>query len=122
MLTRMKKMLKKEKGFTLVELLAVIAILAIILAIAIPSVGKIISNSEAKAEKANVELIKNAARLADVSDPEKEGDYTVSVADLKSAGFLDSSESDEDELVGFVKVETSTNGVKTYTYSKTKPE
>jgi type IV pilus assembly protein PilA len=38
--------MKKNKGFTLVELLAVIVILAIILAIAIPGIGLIINNSK----------------------------------------------------------------------------
>lgn len=86
MLTRMKKMLKKEKGFTLVELLAVIAILAIIVAIAVPTIGNVISNSEEKAKEANVELIENAARLADVS-----GDFTnnMSVSDLHTKGYLE---------------------------------
>ncbi len=39
---RLKKLLKNQKGFTLVELLAVIVILGIIAAIAIPSIGNII--------------------------------------------------------------------------------
>lgn len=36
---KIKKLLKNQKGFTLVELLAVIVILGIIAAIAIPSIG-----------------------------------------------------------------------------------
>ncbi|MFB4166719.1 prepilin-type N-terminal cleavage/methylation domain-containing protein [Virgibacillus sp. JSM 102003] len=84
----MKKMIKKEKGFTLVELLAVIAILAIIVAIAVPTVGNVIGESEKKAHDANIELIENAARLADVS-----GDYdtdgSISVSQLEDKGYLD---------------------------------
>ncbi|MBD1223929.1 prepilin-type N-terminal cleavage/methylation domain-containing protein [Virgibacillus halodenitrificans] len=86
MLTRMKKMLKKQKGFTLVELLAVIAILAIIVAIAVPTVGKVIDNSKSDAHDANIELIENAARLADVSGSFTEG---MSPTDLKDTGFLE---------------------------------
>ncbi|RIV13331.1 prepilin-type N-terminal cleavage/methylation domain-containing protein, partial [Priestia flexa] len=41
----MKKFLKNEKGLTLIELLAVIVILGIIAAIAIPSIGGIIQKS-----------------------------------------------------------------------------
>ncbi len=39
----LQKRLKNEKGLTLVELLAVIVILGIIAAIAIPSIGNIIT-------------------------------------------------------------------------------
>ncbi|MCG3420171.1 prepilin-type N-terminal cleavage/methylation domain-containing protein [Oceanobacillus jordanicus] len=86
MLTRMKKMLKKEKGFTLVELLAVIAILAIIVAIAVPTIGNVISKSRDDANIANIELIENAARLADVSEDFTDG---MDVDDLVSAGYLE---------------------------------
>ena len=41
----MKKMLKNKKGFTLVELLAVIVILAIIMVIATQQIGKVISDA-----------------------------------------------------------------------------
>lgn len=44
-----KKLLKNQKGLTLIELLAVIVILAIIAAIAIPAIGNIINNSRDKA-------------------------------------------------------------------------
>ncbi len=44
-----KKLLKNQKGLTLIELLAVIVILAIIAAIAIPAIGNIITNSREKA-------------------------------------------------------------------------
>ncbi|MFC4022541.1 competence type IV pilus major pilin ComGC [Oceanobacillus longus] len=87
MLQKMKKMMKKEKGFTLVELLAVIVILGIILAIAVPSVSGLITKSENDAKQANVELIENAARLADLSGLFPEGG--MSVEDLITEGFLD---------------------------------
>lgn len=120
MLTRMKKMLKKEKGFTLVELLAVIAILAIIVAIAVPSVGKIISDSKTDATNANIELVENAARLADVSGVSTgEGDDEYTIEELIQAGFLDVDQSDENfTLTGNVKV-TEEDGVKSYSYTGT---
>lgn len=87
MLERMKKKINNEKGFTLVELLAVIAILGIILAIAVPSVGEVISNSEEKAHEANVELLENAARLAYLSEEDPKESYTLE--ELVTSGYLE---------------------------------
>lgn len=50
-------MLKNKKGFTLVELLAVIVILAIILAIAIPSITGIVSTAKNGAFESDVKMI-----------------------------------------------------------------
>jgi type IV pilus assembly protein PilA len=50
-------MKNNKKGFTLVELLAVIVILAIILAIAVPSISGMITNSKKSAFEANVKMI-----------------------------------------------------------------
>jgi type IV pilus assembly protein PilA len=50
-------MKKNKKGFTLVELLAVIVILAIILAIAVPSISSMIANSKKNSFEANVKMI-----------------------------------------------------------------
>lgn len=58
-----KKLLKNEKGLTLIELLAVIVILAIVAAIAIPAIGNIIDNSRVKAAKADAANVMNAANI-----------------------------------------------------------
>jgi type IV pilus assembly protein PilA len=64
----LKKILKNDKGLTLVELLAVIVILGIIAAIAVPSIGKVISNSKDDAKVAEAIQIINGARLANAAD------------------------------------------------------
>lgn len=89
LLNKFIRKIKQEKGFTLVELLAVIAILGIIVAIAVPSIGKVVDNSKEDAHEANVQLFENAARLADVSGlaiPSGQDGYSLS--DLEGAGYL----------------------------------
>lgn len=59
-----KKLLKNEKGLTLVELLAVIVILAIIAAIAVPAIGNIINKSKDRAILAEASNILAGAKIA----------------------------------------------------------
>ncbi|WP_374054413.1 type II secretion system protein [Rossellomorea sp. FM04394] len=70
MLKKMKKMLKNERGLTLVELLAVIVILGIIAAIAVPSIGGVIKNSKEDAKVAEALQIIDAARLSHAENPD----------------------------------------------------
>ncbi|MEM5012211.1 prepilin-type N-terminal cleavage/methylation domain-containing protein [Niallia taxi] len=58
----LKKHIKNEKGLTLIELLAVIVILGIIAAIAIPSIANIIEKSRFDAIKADAVQILNGAQ------------------------------------------------------------
>ncbi|WP_440896004.1 competence type IV pilus major pilin ComGC [Amphibacillus sp. Q70] len=86
MMNRIKKMLKGEKGFTLVELLAVIVILGIIVAIAIPAIGSIINKAEDDADEAEITMIIDAARLYEV---QHEDSLPVDVDTLLEQGYLD---------------------------------
>ena len=52
-----------KKGFTLVELLAVLVILVVIMTIAIPSVASSIERSKNKQRNAKIELVVSAAEL-----------------------------------------------------------
>lgn len=63
MRNKLKKIWNKEDGFTLVELLGVIVILGIILAIAIPAIGNIITNAENNTELRQQELVEDAAQM-----------------------------------------------------------
>lgn len=91
-----KKLLKNQKGLTIVELLAVIVILAIIAAIAIPAIGNIIENSRYNAVKADAINVLNAAQLYYTDNPNGESDVSgtdtkVTVAQLVTAKYLESA-------------------------------
>lgn len=75
----MKKIMKNEKGFTLIELIIVIAILAIIAAVAIPNILNAVDNSRKSADVANAKIILNAA--AQVSA--KNSSLTLPTTDLE---------------------------------------
>ncbi|GAA0486139.1 prepilin-type N-terminal cleavage/methylation domain-containing protein [Alkalibacterium indicireducens] len=89
MRNKIRQMMKKEDGFTLVELLAVIVILGIILAIAIPAIGGVISRANTDAETAENALIEDAARLYFTQN---DGATEVSVGTLVEENYLDPSD------------------------------
>lgn len=78
------KHLRNEKGLTLIELLAVIVILGIIAAIAIPMIGNVVSESREKAEVNEALNIISAAKQAYALDMENaETPVEFKAADLK---------------------------------------
>lgn len=66
-----KRFLKNQRGLTLVELLAVIVILGIIAAIAVPSIGGLINKTKDDSKVAEAVQIINAAKLAHASKANK---------------------------------------------------
>ena len=84
------KMLKNQKGLTLIELLAVIVILAIVAAIAVPAIGNIIENTRYNAAKADAINVLNAANLYFTDEGSVDG-ATVNVKTLKASGYLDNA-------------------------------
>jgi len=52
-----------SRGFTLVELIVVMAILALLASLAVPKFGSVLSDSKTTAHEANLRLIEQAAEL-----------------------------------------------------------
>lgn len=94
MRNKIKQLLNKEEGFTLVELLAVLAILALIVGIAVPMIGNVISESKKTATTAQEELIIDAAMLYEVQEKK----VPTTAKELVEAGYLESDESFTDAV------------------------
>ncbi len=85
-----KKLLKNQKGLTLIEVLAVVVILAIVAAIAIPAIGNIIENSRYNAAKADALNVINSANLYFTDAGSIEG-AEVDVKTLLTDKYLDNA-------------------------------
>jgi type IV pilus assembly protein PilA len=106
------KLLKNQKGLTLVELLAVIVILGVISAIAVPAIGGIITNSKINADAQTETLIKDAAVQYLTATNATTG-TSVSVTTLVTNGYLKEAPTKQSASVA-----TTYSGV-TVSYSST---
>lgn len=95
MLKRIGKRLKDQRGLTLVELLAVVVILGIIAAIAVPSIGNIVEKSRYDAAKSEALQAIAAAKLYVAGEgPTTDNKYSQTLLSdyLETTGYWDTIE------------------------------
>ena len=116
-----------KRGFTLVELLAVMILLGVVSLIAIPSIGKILNRSREKArESTKNELIKAAKNYyADnIRELPDDGSHKcLSVSEIEENGYISNDDivdpTTEEKLTGYVKIYFD-NTYNQYTYEYVK--
>lgn len=126
----MFKMLKNQKGMTLVELLAVMVIVGIIAAISIPAIGGLIENSRKDAAVSAATSLVEAARMYVAAEGKSNGDSVMLTAgtattdadkkkDLVELGYLDAAPKDPSNKQAYpiatVNVVIDSSGKATYT-------
>ena len=86
-----------KKGFTMVELLAVLILLGVVAIIAIPAINSTINNSKEKAKEAQAEIILDAAQSYASEHTEllpKKGITVFNISDLIDKNYIDSGDAD----------------------------
>ena len=78
-----KRIMKKRKGFTLIEMVIVITIIGILSSIAVTKYSKIQENAKKNADYATAANLATAAMIA-ISD----GEQNVDVGSLQSKGYI----------------------------------
>lgn len=88
-MTSLKKKMKKEGGFTLIEMLIVVAIIAILVAVSIPMVNGALDKARKATDAANERSAKAAATIEYISEGKPAGTYYYDAANGK---LVDSSD------------------------------
>ncbi len=91
---RLLKKISDKRAFTLVELVIVIAVIAIISAIVLPNFTGTTEKSRLKADVQSTRILQNASELYDAEQatPLARSSFATDCAELKTAGYLKNEE------------------------------
>lgn len=95
MLMKMREMMKRkdnQKGFTLIELIIVMSILAILAGLAVPKFGNVLEQSKLQAHNANVDMIYKAGQLYVATKGNPATSDTDAIPEMYAADYLDKNE------------------------------
>lgn len=117
-------MKRNKRGFTLVELIAVVAILGLIALIVYPAIGSVIRNSRESAYNDQVAVIESAAKNWSIDNastlPDNGTVYRLSVNTLLEEGYISNDEvkdprNSSKNLTGNVEIKYDSS-IKQFTY------
>ena len=115
----------EKKAFTLVELIAVVAILGLIALVVYPAVGSVIRNAREETYNDQVSVVINAAKNWSINNATKLSDdgsiYSLSVDTLLEEGYITNDEvkdprDSSKNLEGIVEIKYK-NDTKSYYYT-----
>ena len=101
----MKK--NNKKGFTLVELVIVVAVMAVLVAVAIPTIGSISKTAKENVQATNARTIESVLKLAE-AEASKDGDGVTTIDEQDTLDALAAAKLGIDEGIYHYDVEAGT--------------